>query len=124
LDQGKPARSLKVQVVEGSQIPKAGGPSISRVMWTIDLTPCRSFEDQELEMSKNIDIKNPEIAMCEIPTESKPSDQDVIWIIDPTPCRSFEDRELEMSKNIDINNLEIVMCEIPTESEPSDQDVI
>jgi hypothetical protein len=29
-------------------------------------------------MSKNIDIKNPEIAMCEIPTESEPLDQDVI----------------------------------------------
>jgi hypothetical protein len=47
-------------------------------MWTIDLTPCRSFKDQELEMSKNIDIKNPEIAMSEISTESEPTDQDVI----------------------------------------------
>jgi hypothetical protein len=75
-------------------------------------------------MSKNIEIKNPEIAMCEIPTEYEPSDQDVIWTIDLTPCRSFEDRELEMSKNIDIKNPEIAMCEILTESEPSDQDVI
>ena len=48
------------------------------IMWTIDPTPCRSFKDRELEMSKNIDIKNPEIAMCEIPTEPEPSDQDVI----------------------------------------------
>jgi hypothetical protein len=47
-------------------------------MWTVDPTPYHSFEDQELEMSKNIDIKNPEIAMCEIPTEPEPSDQDVI----------------------------------------------
>jgi hypothetical protein len=47
-------------------------------MWTVDLTPCRSFKDQELEMSNNIDIKNPEIAMCEILTESELSDQDAI----------------------------------------------
>ena len=66
-----------MQGVEGSQIPKAGGPS-QGVMWTVDLTPCRGFKDRVLEMSKNIDIKNPEIAMSEIPTESEPSDQDVI----------------------------------------------
>ena len=60
-------------------------------MWTVDLTPCQSFADRELEMSKNIDIKNPEIAMCEIPTESELSDQDVIWTVDPTPCQSFKD---------------------------------
>jgi hypothetical protein len=47
-------------------------------MWTVDPRPFRGFEDRVLEMSKNIDIKNPEIAMCEIPTESEPSDQDVI----------------------------------------------
>jgi hypothetical protein len=47
-------------------------------MWTIDPTPCWSFGDRELEMSKNIDIKNPEIAMCEIQNKSEPSDQDVI----------------------------------------------
>jgi hypothetical protein len=49
-----------------------------RIMWTVDLTPCRSFEDRELEMSKNIDIKNPEITMCEILTKPELSDQDVI----------------------------------------------
>jgi hypothetical protein len=87
-------------------------------------TPYRIFGDRELEMSKNIDIKNPETAICEIPTESEPSDEDVIWTVDPTPYWSFKDRDLEMSKNIDIKNPETVMCEIPTESEPSDQDVI
>ena len=75
-------------------------------------------------MSKNIDINNPKIMICEIPTESEPSDQDLIWTVDPTPYQSFGDRELEMSKNIDIKNPEIAMCEIPIESEPSDQDVI
>jgi hypothetical protein len=53
-------------------------------MWTVDSTPCWSFEDRELEMSKNIDIKNLEIAMCEIPTEPEPSNQDVIYTVDPT----------------------------------------
>jgi hypothetical protein len=47
-------------------------------MWIVDPTLCRGFEDRELEMSKNIDIKNPEIAMCEISTKPEPSDQDVI----------------------------------------------
>jgi hypothetical protein len=47
-------------------------------MWTIDSTPCRSFEDRELEMSKSIDIKNLEITMCEILTEPELSDEDVI----------------------------------------------
>jgi hypothetical protein len=47
-------------------------------MWTVDPTPCRGLEDRVLEMSKNIDIKNPEITMCEILTESESSDQDVI----------------------------------------------
>jgi hypothetical protein len=47
-------------------------------MWIVDPTPYRSFKGQELEMSNNIEIKNPEIAMCEIPTELEPSDQDVI----------------------------------------------
>jgi len=47
-------------------------------MWTIYPTPCQGFEDQELEMSKNIDIKNTEIETCEILTEPEPSDQDVI----------------------------------------------
>ena len=48
------------------------------LIWTIDSTQWRGIGDRELDMSKFIDIKNPEIAMCEIPTEPKPSDQDVI----------------------------------------------
>ena len=47
-------------------------------MWTVDSTPCQSFEDRKLEMSKNIDIKNIKIVMCEIPNEPELSYQDVI----------------------------------------------
>jgi hypothetical protein len=35
-------------------------------IWTIDLTPCWIFGDRELEMSKFINIKNPDITICEI----------------------------------------------------------
>jgi hypothetical protein len=35
-------------------------------IWTVDLTPCRSFGDRELEMSKFINIRNPDITICEI----------------------------------------------------------
>ena len=83
-------------------------------MWTADPTPCQSFGDQELEMSKNIDIKNPEIAMCEISTESELSYQDVIWTVDPTPCRSFEDQDLEMTSNIIHKNPDFAICKILT----------
>jgi hypothetical protein len=38
----------------------------------------QSFENRELDMSKFIDITNPEIAMSEIPTEPEPSDQYLI----------------------------------------------
>jgi hypothetical protein len=35
-------------------------------IWTVDSSPCRSFEDRELDMSKIIDIRNLDIAICEI----------------------------------------------------------
>jgi hypothetical protein len=38
----------------------------------------RSFENRELDMSKFIDITNPEIAMSEILTKLEPLDQDMI----------------------------------------------
>jgi hypothetical protein len=48
------------------------------LIWTLDPSPCQSFGDHELDMSKFIDIRNPKIVMCEIPNEPEPSDQDVI----------------------------------------------
>jgi hypothetical protein len=35
-------------------------------IWTVDLTPCRSFEDRVLKTSKNNNHRNPEIAICDI----------------------------------------------------------
>jgi hypothetical protein len=67
LDRGKPARSLKVQGVEGSQIPEAGGPSISRGHLNRS-NQDRSFEDRVLEMSKKQCNRNPDFSICKIPT--------------------------------------------------------
>jgi hypothetical protein len=50
--------------------------------------------DRDFEVTKTLNVKSVEIAMCEIPTESEPSDQDMIWTVDPTSLRSFVDRDL------------------------------
>jgi hypothetical protein len=50
--------------------------------------------DWEFEVTKTLNVKSVEIAMCEISTESEPSYQDVIWTVDPTSLRSFKDRDL------------------------------
>jgi hypothetical protein len=50
--------------------------------------------DRDFEVTKTLNIKSVEIAMCEISTESKPSDQDMIWTIDSTSLRSFVDQDL------------------------------
>jgi hypothetical protein len=55
-------------------------------------------------MSKNIDIKNPDFAICEITMQSEPSDQALIWTVDSTQWRGIGDRELDMSKFLDIKN--------------------
>jgi hypothetical protein len=59
-------------------------PSDQALIWIVDPSPCRSFEDRELDMSNFIEIRNPEIVMCEISTEPKLSDQYVIYTVDPT----------------------------------------
>ena len=48
------------------------------------MTPLWSFVDRDFEVTKTLNVKSVEIAMCEISTESEPSDQDVIWTVDPT----------------------------------------
>jgi hypothetical protein len=45
-------------------------------------------------MSKIIDIRNPDFAICEITIESEPSDQEMIWTVDLTSSRSFVDQDL------------------------------
>jgi hypothetical protein len=38
------------------------------LIWTFDPNPFRSYEDRELDMSKNNNHKNPEITICRIVT--------------------------------------------------------
>jgi hypothetical protein len=64
-----------------------------------------------LELSKNIDIRNPDIAICEITMQSEPSDQALIWTIDSSQWRGIGDRELDMTKIIDIRNPDFAICE-------------
>jgi hypothetical protein len=64
-----------------------------------------------LEMSKNIDIKNPDFAICEITMQSEPSDQALIWTVDSSQWRGIGDRELDMTKIIDIRNPDFAICE-------------
>jgi hypothetical protein len=35
-------------------------------IWTVDPTPCRSFVNRDFEVTKTLDIKDVEIAICEI----------------------------------------------------------
>jgi hypothetical protein len=64
-------------------------------MWTIDPTPCRGFEDRELKLSKNIDKKNANFAICDMEIQSQPLNQVHIWTVGSTPSQSFADRDLE-----------------------------
>jgi hypothetical protein len=60
-------------------------------------------------MTKSLDIKNPDFAICEIATESGPSDTEMIRTIDHSPYRSFGDREfkrerMQCNKNLDFDH--------------------
>ena len=63
-------------------------------------------------MSKIIDIRNPNIAICEIKMQSEPLDQALIWTVDSSQWRGIGDQELDMSKIIDIRNPNIGIGEI------------
>jgi hypothetical protein len=63
-------------------------------------------------VTKTLNAKSVEIAMCEISTESEPSDQEVIWTIDLTSSRSIGDQDLEVTRTLNIRNVEIAICEI------------
>jgi hypothetical protein len=50
-------------------------------------------------MSKIINIKNVDFAICEIAIQSQPLNQAQIWIVDLTLYRSFRDRNMERQVN-------------------------
>jgi hypothetical protein len=45
-------------------------------------------------VTKTMNAKSVEIAMCKISIGSEPSDQEMIWTVDLTSSRSFGDRDL------------------------------
>ena len=45
-------------------------------------------------MTKTMNAKCAEIAMCEISIGSEPLDQEMIWTVDLNPYRSFVDQDL------------------------------
>jgi hypothetical protein len=51
--------------------------------------------DREFEVTRTLNNRNVEIAICEIATLSEPSDQVLIGTVDPTLFRGFGDRDLE-----------------------------
>jgi hypothetical protein len=63
-------------------------------------------------VTKTLNAKSVDIAICEIATYLQPSDQEVIWTVDLTSSRSFVDRDLEVTRTLNIRNVEIAICEI------------
>jgi hypothetical protein len=45
--------------------------------------------NRDFEVTKTLDNKNVEIAICDIAIQSQPLNQDQIWTVDLTPYRSF-----------------------------------
>jgi hypothetical protein len=48
------------------EISTESEPSDQDVIWTVDPTSLRSFVDQDLEVTRTLNIRNVEIAICEI----------------------------------------------------------
>jgi hypothetical protein len=67
--------------------------------------------DRDFEMTKSLDLKNPDFAICDIAIQSQPLNQEVIWTVDLTPYRSFVNRDFEVTKTLDNKNLEIAICD-------------
>ena len=71
---------------------------IKGLIWTVDPSQWRGIRDQELDMTKIIDIRNPDFAICDITIQSQPLNQEGIWTVDLTPYRSFIDWGLKVSR--------------------------
>jgi hypothetical protein len=68
-------------------------------IWTIDITPYRSFVDRDIKRNRKQGNKNVEIAICDMAIQSQPLNQAWIWTVDVTPYRSFGDRDLERQEH-------------------------
>ena len=74
-----------------------------------------SFRDREFDMSKFLDIENPDIAKIAI--ESGPSNPERIKTVDHSSVR-IGVRDFEMSKSLINENPEIVKHDIAIQSQP------
>jgi hypothetical protein len=73
-------------------------------------------------VTRTLDNKNPEIAICDIAIQSQPLNQDQIWTVDLTPYRSFVNRDFEVTKTLDNKNVDFAICDIAMQSQPLNQE--
>jgi hypothetical protein len=74
------------------------------------------YRGSDFEVTKTLDNKNAEIAICDIGIQSQPLNQAWIWTVDVTPYRSFGDRDIQGNKNADF-----AICDIAIQSQPLNQ---
>jgi hypothetical protein len=83
-----------------------------------------SVGDRNFEVTKTLDIKNANFAICKIAIQSQPLNRDHIWTVDHTPYRSFANHDLERQRTQCIKNADFAICEITIQSQPLNRDQI
>jgi hypothetical protein len=73
-------------------------------------------------VTRTLDNKNAEIAICDMAIQSQPLSQDQIWTVDLTPYRSFVNRDFEVTKTLDNKNVDFAICDIAMQSQPLNQE--
>jgi intracellular sulfur oxidation DsrE/DsrF family protein len=73
-------------------------------------------------VTRTLDKKNVEIAICDMTIQSQPLSQDQIWTVDLTPYRSFVNRDFEVTKTLDNKNVDFAICDIVMQSQQLNQE--
>jgi hypothetical protein len=68
-------------------------------------------------VTKTLENKNAEIAICDMAIQSQPLNQAWIWTIDVTPYRSFGDRDIKRNRKQGNKNAEIAIQSQPLNRE-------
>jgi hypothetical protein len=76
------------------------------------------YRGSDFEVTKTLDNKNAEIAICDMGIQSQLLNQAWIWIVDVTPYRSFGDRDIKRNREQGNKNAEITICDITIQSQP------
>jgi hypothetical protein len=69
-------------------------------------------------VTKTLDNKNAEIAICDMAIQSQSLSQDHMWTVDPNPYRSFANREFKRKRNKCNKNPGFAICDIAIQSQP------